>query len=70
VKTRDEIFLPIIGSRNLDIALGEACVTQTFGHGFRGGRHVANGIGGVDLNELLEDVVRQLLRLIRTLRSS
>jgi len=30
---------------------------QALGHRFRSGRHVANGVGGVDLNELLENVV-------------
>src|SRR5216683_6223106 len=69
-KTRDKVLLPFIGAGYLDIALGETSVAQTLGHRFGGGRHVANGVGGVDLDELLKDVVRQLIRLILTLRSS
>src|SRR2546430_884718 len=66
-KTRDEIFLPFVRPGDLDIAFGEASVAQTFGHRFGGGCHVANGVGGIDLNELLENVMRQLLCLILTL---
>src|SRR6266436_1267728 len=67
VKTRDEIFLAFVRPGYFDIARGEASLAQTSGHRFRGGGYIAYRIGGIDLNKLFENVVRQLLRLILSL---
>src|SRR5207302_8465610 len=65
-KTRHEVVFAFARPGYLDIPRLEAPVAQTLGHRFGGGGHVANGVGGVDLNELLENVVRQLLDLLLT----
>src|SRR5260370_42417287 len=70
MKTRNEIFLTFVRPGYPDIALGETSVAQTPGHRFGSRCDVANGVGGVDLDELLGDVVGQLLRLILTFSSA
>ncbi len=70
VKTNDEILLPLVGAGDMDVLLSETRFEQTASHRFGGGRHIADGVRRINLNELLENVVCQLLCLIRTLRSS
>src|SRR5439155_6756270 len=69
-KTSDEIFLAFVGTGYFNVVVGETSVAQAFGHGLGSCRDVANGIGGVDFNKLLENIARQLLRLIRNLGSA
>src|SRR5713226_8996575 len=69
-KTRDEILLAPIGPGYMNVVFGKASVEQTPGHRFGSSGDVANGVGGVDLNELLENFARELLGLILTLSSS
>src|SRR6266851_7359852 len=70
VKANDEILLPLVGTGDMDVPLSETRFEQTASHRFGGGGHIADGVRHIDLNELLENVARQLLCLIRTLRSS
>src|SRR5882762_3917903 len=55
-KTRDEILFPFVRPGYSYVGLGEAPVEQTLGHRFGSSGDVANGVGGVDFNELLEYV--------------
>ena len=50
-----EIFLAVGGTGDEEIFVAEASVAETSGHGFGGGGYVADGIGGVDLDQLFED---------------
>jgi len=54
----------------MDVLLSETRFEQTASQRFGGGGYIADGVRRIDLNELLENVTRQLLCLIRTLRSS
>src|SRR6266699_1558665 len=69
-QTNDEILLPLVGTGDMDVLLSETGFEQTASQRFGGGRHIADGVRRIDLNELLENVACQLLCLIRTLRSS
>ena len=60
VKAGDEIAFAIVGAEDLDVGGRKAGVEQTLGHGFGGDGGAADGVGGVDLDELLEDVVGEL----------
>src|SRR5258708_4330524 len=66
-KTRDEIFLAFVRPGYFDIARGEASIPQTNGHHFPGGGFMSDRTRGIDLNELLENLVRQLLPFILSL---
>src|SRR6266705_2090092 len=70
VKANDEILLSLVGTGDMEVLLSETCFEQTASQRFGGGRHIADGVRRIDLNELLENIARQLLCLIRTLRSS
>src|SRR5947209_13121188 len=70
VKANDEVLLPLVGTGDVEVLLSETRFEQTAGQRFGGGRHIADGVRRIDLNELLENIARQLLCLIRTLRSS
>src|SRR6266704_4788395 len=70
VKTNDEILLSLVGTGDMEVLLSETCFEQTASQRFGGGRHIADGVRRIDLNELLENVARKLLCVIRTLRSS
>ena len=50
--------LPLRGTgvEDVDLALGEAGGAEAVGHGFGGAGVVAGGIGGIDFDELLEDL--------------
>ena len=50
-------FLRSLGPATIDVVAGESGVAEAGGHGFGGGGDVADGVGGVDLDELLEDFV-------------
>ena len=54
-----QIFLPGIRPENGDIAVRKTGGPQPRCHGLRGRRHVTDGVGGVDLDELLENRARQ-----------
>ena len=58
-----DIFLPVIGAwaQHLDIALGKSSIAKTLCHGIGSGAHIPHRICGVDFDQLLEDVVRELL---------
>src|SRR5580693_712343 len=61
VNARDHVALAVIRSEHQDVARGKAGIEQAFCHGVSGNRGAADGIGGIDFNELLEDVARKLL---------
>ena len=52
----------------MKIIFRETRGAEPLSHGFRRRGHVANGIGGVDLDELFENIARQLVRRIWALR--
>jgi hypothetical protein len=68
VEAGDEISLSGIRAAEEDVALGVASVAQAFGHGFGRDGGIADGIGGVDFDELFENVVRELICSIIRLR--
>ena len=49
-----------LGPSEDEVGGGEAGVEQALAHGLGGGGDGADGVRGVDLDELLEDVVREL----------
>ena len=57
-----------LGPEDLDIVGGKSGVAQALGHGFGGGRGAADGVGGVDFDELPENAAREGLRRIVELR--
>src|ERR1039457_729223 len=61
VQADHEIALAGDGGEDVDIAFGEAGGAEAGGHGFGGVGVVAGGIGGIDLDELLEDLAGELL---------
>src|SRR5207247_6714262 len=69
-QTDNEILLPLVGSRDMDVLLSETRFEQTASQRFGSGRPIADGARRIDLNELLENIARQLLCLRQTLRSS
>ena len=61
VITHDQIFLALIWAADVDIALGKSSIAKTLCHGIGSGAHIPHRICGVDFDQLLEDVVRELL---------
>ena len=61
VNARHHVAFAVVRSQDLDIARRKTGIKQALGHRLRGNRGVANGIGGVDFNQLLENVARKLL---------
>ncbi len=55
--TGDHVPFAIVGSDDHDIGGGESRIEQSFRHCLRGHRRASDRIGGVDFNQLLEDVV-------------
>ena len=68
VEAYDQIFLAIIGTENVKVALDKSRIAETLSHGLGGDGYAAYGVGGIDLNQLLEDVVRELFCGIVNLR--
>ena len=60
MKARHQVALTIVRPEDEHIFLGEPGVEQALRHRLCGNRCTAHGIGGVDFNELLEDVAREL----------
>src|SRR5882724_158177 len=60
MQSHDNIFLAVVRADDLDIAVRETSVTESLRHRLGCGRNAADRVSGVDLNELFEDVVRQL----------
>ena len=58
VITHDKILLAIIGAEQLHVRGGKAGVKKSLLHGFRRVGDAADGIGGVDFDELAKDVHR------------
>src|SRR5580658_2640573 len=59
VEPHDQILFAIIGTENPKVGLGESRITKALRHRLGSRRHAAHGIGGVNLDQLLEDVVRE-----------
>ena len=57
-----DIFLAIIRSANVDVRVRKSGFMETLRHRLGRGAHVTYRIGGVDFNQLLEDVVGELIR--------
>ena len=64
----DEIFFVTARTGSLNVFSLKSGFTQPFGHRLRGRCHVSNGIGGVDFDQLPDDIVRKLLVLGPRLR--
>ena len=64
VQSRDKVFLAIIRANHLDIRCWKASRAQMLRHGLRRGGYISNRVCRIDLNELLEDIVRELSRSI------
>src|ERR1039457_4721643 len=61
VQADHEVALAGDGGEDVDIAFRKSGGAEASGHGFGGARVVAGGIGGIDLNELLEDLAGEPL---------
>jgi hypothetical protein len=57
VKTHYQIFLAIVGPEDMEIALGKPGIAEALRHGLGRRGDVADRIGGVDFDQLLEEVV-------------
>ena len=69
VQARHHVPLSGVRPENLHVALGKSGVAQALGHRFCGDRRAADRIGGVDLDELPEDVVGKLFGRVIDLRA-
>ena len=58
MQTHDNILLAIVRAKHLDIAIREPTVAESLRHRLRRCRDAAHRVCSVDLDELLEDVVR------------
>jgi hypothetical protein len=56
----NHIALAVIGAEHYDIGSRKSGIQQPLRHGLRCHRRAADGIGGIDFNQLFEDVVRIL----------
>jgi hypothetical protein len=52
----------------MEVGLGESRIAKTLRHGFGSRCHTAHGIGGVDFDQFLENIVRQLAHSVIHLR--
>ena len=60
-------FAAVIGAEDLHIASGESGIAQALGHRFGGGSGAADGVGGIDFDELSKNKAGPLPgRFIRT----
>ena len=64
VQADDQILFAVVGAADVEVAVGESGVAEALRHGLGGGGDVADRICGVDFDELLEDVVRELPGLV------
>ena len=56
VVAHDEVLLAVVGAEQLHVRGGKAGVEETLLHGFGRGGDAADRVGGVDLDELAEDI--------------
>ena len=68
--SRHHIALAVVGSQHFDVFGGEPGGEQPLGHRFGCDSGATNRIGGIDFDELLKDVVRQLAGCFIQRRSS
>ena len=52
-----QILLPVIRTQELHVGLAKSRIAKTLRHRLRSRRHAAHRVGGIDLNQLFEDVV-------------
>src|SRR6185436_10220506 len=64
LQARDEILLAPARPDDVHVLGGETSVEQPLRHGFGGWRRAQAGLGGLDLDELLEQVARELMRIL------
>ena len=69
VQARHQVALAVVRAEHLHVARGKAGVEQALGHGFGRDGGAAHRIGGVDFDELLENVVGKLLYVACSLRA-
>src|SRR5260370_19079089 len=50
----------MLGTEDVNVGLGESCIAKALRHSLGSRSHAARGVGGIDLDQLLEDVVRDL----------
>jgi hypothetical protein len=55
VEASDEIFLFVGGASDVEVGVGETGFAKAGAHGFGGSGYIADGVCGVDFDELLED---------------
>ena len=57
-------FVAVIGARpeHMNVAVRKSSVAKALRHGFSGGGHAADRIGGVDFDQLFENVERKFAR--------
>ena len=61
MNARHHVPFAVVRSQDLHVARWKTGIEQALGHGVCGNRGAADGIGGVDFNQLLENVARKLL---------
>ena len=61
-KARHQVSFARVRSEDDDVGWGEAGVEEALAHGFSDCSGAPDGVGGVDLDELLEDIVGELAR--------
>ena len=54
------ILLAVVGPTQIKVFRRKASIQESFLHGFRSRSDAANGVGAIDLDELLKDIVRKL----------
>jgi hypothetical protein len=69
MESRNHVPFAFVWAKDLDIACGEPSNAKTIGHRFGCHCRAANGIGRIDFDELLENVVRELSRRAINLRT-
>jgi hypothetical protein len=68
METRYEVLFPVVRANHLDIGICKPGLAQPLRHGLCGGRHISDRVGGVDLDQLFQDVARELVRVFIRLR--
>ena len=59
-----QILFAIIGAADVEITVGKSGVAESLRHGFGGRTDIADRVGGIDFDELFEDVMRELPGLV------
>jgi len=55
-KADDDVLLSLVRPADKDVLRGKTALSKALRHGFRGCSHTTHGIGGIDIDQLLENV--------------